>query len=101
MFLDVLQVAERLSVSPGLVRRLVERGEIPHHRFGRLVKIDQADVDAYLAGSRRIGEAVSPARALQHLRPPAARRSPVTPLRHLRPPLGSHSSFPRGGNSAD
>ncbi len=46
-------VAEEWGTSPGFVRLLVRRGELPAYRLGRLVKLKQEDVDAYLARVRQ------------------------------------------------
>ena len=41
---DVDAVAQRLGVSSKTVRRLISRGELPVHRFGKLLRIS----DEYL-----------------------------------------------------
>jgi excisionase family DNA binding protein len=46
------QAAERLGTKPRFVRRLVEQGRIPHYRVGRFVRIDPADLAAFLAAAR-------------------------------------------------
>ena len=42
------QVARQLHVSVATVRRLIERGELPGIRIGRVLRVDQADVEALI-----------------------------------------------------
>lgn len=56
--LSVDRAAERLACSPRLVRDLVRRGELRASRVGRLVRIDERDLEAYLSRN-----AVQPATA--------------------------------------
>lgn len=51
-FLNVAEVAQALHVGVKLVRRKIAAGEIPHHRFGRHVRVARADLDAYVAKCR-------------------------------------------------
>jgi excisionase family DNA binding protein len=82
--LTVAQVARRLAVSQGLVRKLIKSGEIPHYRFRRLVKIAEIDVQAYLDASRRLGRvAITP--TIRKIHPVRPNRIDL-PRRHLRPP---------------
>jgi excisionase family DNA binding protein len=48
------EVAETLNVSSRTVRRLIESGALPVHRFGRLVRISGADLAAFLAANRSV-----------------------------------------------
>lgn len=48
------EAAELLNVSPRTVRRLIELGALPVHRLGRLVRIAEADLAAFLAASRSV-----------------------------------------------
>jgi excisionase family DNA binding protein len=41
-----------LNVSPRTVRRAIESGALPVHRFGRLVRISDADLQAFLDETR-------------------------------------------------
>jgi excisionase family DNA binding protein len=50
--LTIALVADRLTVSSRHVRRLIERGELPVHRIGRVVRISEDDLARYLAGTR-------------------------------------------------
>ena len=51
-FLSLETVADRLSVSVKTVRRLVSRGEIKIHRFGRQIRVSEDDF-AIFSNSRR------------------------------------------------
>ena len=44
-YMSVRQVAERYGVSPGLIHRLVRRGEVPARRLGKSVRIARDDAD--------------------------------------------------------
>jgi excisionase family DNA binding protein len=48
------EAAELLNVSPRTVRRLAESGALPRHRLGRLVRISDADLVAFLAATRSV-----------------------------------------------
>jgi|HubBroStandDraft_4_1064222.scaffolds.fasta_scaffold805262_1 excisionase family DNA binding protein len=45
--LTVEQAAEQLQVSTKTVRRLIERGELPIHRIGRLLRVSQEAISAF------------------------------------------------------
>jgi excisionase family DNA binding protein len=51
-FHTVDEVADRLQLSPRHIRRLIDRGVIPIHRFGRAVRIADDDLRRYLASTR-------------------------------------------------
>lgn len=51
--LDLASVAARLGVSVKTVRRMVDRGDLPFHRFGRLLRVSDADIAEYIASHRR------------------------------------------------
>jgi len=48
------EAAELFNASPRTVRRLIESGALPVHRFGRLVRISDDDIAALLAANRSI-----------------------------------------------
>jgi excisionase family DNA binding protein len=52
VLLTVVQVADHLGASTRHVRRLIARGELPVHRFGRLVRISPDDLARLIAASR-------------------------------------------------
>lgn len=48
--LSVPDAAEYLNVAPITVRRLIARGDLPHARVGRVIRIRLVDLDRYLEG---------------------------------------------------
>ena len=46
--LTAAEVAAKLNIAKTAVYAMVSRGEISHYRIGRLVRIHQDDVDAFL-----------------------------------------------------
>jgi excisionase family DNA binding protein len=48
------EAAELLNVSPRTVRRAIESGDLTVHRIGRLVRIADSDIAAFLASNRSI-----------------------------------------------
>ena len=51
-FLDIPAVAARLDISSKTVRRMIERGDLPVYRIGKLLRISEADLANYLANMR-------------------------------------------------
>jgi excisionase family DNA binding protein len=49
--LSVRAVASKLSVSEKTVRRLIESGQLPAVRVGGQVRIDPAELEAFVFGS--------------------------------------------------
>ncbi len=73
------EAAARLSVSPDFLRRACRSGELAFARFGRLVRIPVASLDAYVA-ARLIGP--DPARKpLSAVGLPERRPAPMRPRR--------------------
>jgi excisionase family DNA binding protein len=52
--LTVNQIAEADQVSPKTVRRWLASGKLPYHRLGRLVRICEADHEAFRAKHREM-----------------------------------------------
>ena len=50
--LTVPDMAADIKSSEKHVRRLIERGEVPVYRFGRLIRVSRADWEAYKARCR-------------------------------------------------
>ena len=42
------EVATYLRCSPSTVRRMVRRGQIPHYRFGKLVRFRLSEIERWL-----------------------------------------------------
>jgi excisionase family DNA binding protein len=51
-FLTVKEAAAYLRLCDKQVRRLIARGELPAHRFGRALRIGKDDIEAYVASRR-------------------------------------------------
>lgn len=51
-FISITELAQYLSVSPNTVRSWVWQRNIPSHRFGRLVRFDSREIDAWVKGRR-------------------------------------------------
>ncbi len=50
--LDIAEVAERLSVTPRFIRRLVNERRIPYCKLGKFVRFDAAEVAEWVANTR-------------------------------------------------
>ncbi len=50
--LSVEEAAERLNTSPRFIRRLIAERRIAFLKIGRHVRLDSADVDAFVAAGR-------------------------------------------------
>jgi excisionase family DNA binding protein len=50
--LNVEQAAERLGTSTRFIRRLIAERRIPFTKLGKHVRIDPADLDAFIAAGR-------------------------------------------------
>jgi excisionase family DNA binding protein len=46
------QTAEMINISPRTIRRLIDSGKLPVHRFGRSVRISDVDIAQLIAASR-------------------------------------------------
>ena len=51
-FFTISEVAERLDVSLRTIRRSIKSGDLVAHRFGRVVRIAESDLRAFLAAHR-------------------------------------------------
>jgi excisionase family DNA binding protein len=54
--LQLKEVAEILAVSVKTVRRAISAGDLPIHRFGRLLRISENDLAAYVDQRRCHGK---------------------------------------------
>jgi excisionase family DNA binding protein len=54
-FLTVNEVSEYLSVKPSTLYLMVESGELPHYRIGRLIRFKKDDVNQWMEAHRREG----------------------------------------------
>ena len=54
-YMTLEEVAELLGVNYQLIYKLVRNGELPAVRIGRIYRITETDLDAYLASARTTG----------------------------------------------
>jgi putative molybdopterin biosynthesis protein len=52
IMLSVQETAERLGVSEQTVMRMIAAGTLPAYRIGRRWRIDQTDLETYIASTR-------------------------------------------------
>ena len=57
-FLTIDELSEYLSMKRSTLYSLVESGELPHYRIGRLIRFKQDDVNQWMEGHRREGNNV-------------------------------------------
>jgi excisionase family DNA binding protein len=53
-FSKVRQIAEKVDHSERQVRRWIADGDLAVHRFGRSVRVSDADLEAFIASRRRV-----------------------------------------------
>jgi excisionase family DNA binding protein len=51
-FYSVKETAQHLRLCEKQIRRLIERGELPAHRFGTALRIKRQAIDAYVEARR-------------------------------------------------
>src|SRR5207244_13550580 len=61
------EAARRLGVTRRTLYRLIDEGELPAYKFGRVIRLQEVEVEAFIERSR-----IEPGR-LQHLYPDARR----------------------------
>jgi excisionase family DNA binding protein len=62
-WLSTADAAKALGITPRTLYRFIDQGELAAYRFGRVIRIKQADVDAFIEGAR-----IEPG-SLEHLYP--------------------------------
>jgi excisionase family DNA binding protein len=62
-WMSTQEAARRLGVTPRTLYRFVDEGELPAYRMGRVFRLQQHDVDAFIERSR-----IAPG-SLEHLYP--------------------------------
>jgi excisionase family DNA binding protein len=80
--LTVEEAAERLGTSVRFVRRLIAERRIAYVKLGRYVRLDPADVEAFIAASR-VQVRPSLVAALPQRRRPSSRRASSAPRRRV------------------
>jgi len=52
-FLNINDLSEYLSIKKSTLYSMVESGELPHYKIGRLIRFKRNDVDAWIETHRR------------------------------------------------
>lgn len=60
-WLSTAQAAERLGINTRTLYRLIDGGEIPAYKFGRVIRVQASDVESFIEAAR-----VAPG-SLEHL----------------------------------
>ena len=66
-WLSTAEAANRLGITPRTLYRFIDEGQLPAYRFGRVIRLKESDVDAFIEASR-----IEPG-TLEHLYPDASR----------------------------
>jgi excisionase family DNA binding protein len=51
-WLGTTEAAERLGVVPRTLYRMIDEGAIPAYKMGRVIRVKESDLDAFLEGTR-------------------------------------------------
>jgi excisionase family DNA binding protein len=51
-WLSTAAAAKRLGITPRTLYRFIDQGDIPAYRFGRVIRLKQNEVDAFIESSR-------------------------------------------------
>jgi excisionase family DNA binding protein len=51
-WLSTKEAARHLGIATATLYRLIDAGELPAYRFGRVIRLQQAEVDAFIEASR-------------------------------------------------
>ena len=66
VWLSTAEAARRLGVTPRTLYRFIDEGQLPAYRFGRVIRLQEAEVDGYIEACR-----IEPG-TLEHLYPETA-----------------------------
>lgn len=64
-WLSTAEAARRLGVTPRTLYRFIDEGQLPAYRFGRVIRLKEAEVDGFIDSCR-----IEPG-TLEHLYPEA------------------------------
>lgn len=65
-WLSTADAAQRLGITPRTLYRFIDEGQLPAYRFGRVIRLKEEEVDAFIESCR-----IAPG-TLEHLYPDAA-----------------------------
>jgi excisionase family DNA binding protein len=71
-WLSTKEAAAALGLTPRTLYRLIDEGQLPAYRFGRVIRLKQTEIDAFVGTSR-----IEPG-SLEHLYPEAASTGETT-----------------------
>ncbi len=64
-WLSTKEAARRLGITPRTLYRLIDEGQLPAYKFGRVIRLQEREVDEFIAAAR-----IQPGE-LEHLYPHA------------------------------
>ncbi|HMQ28162.1 MAG TPA: helix-turn-helix domain-containing protein [Acidimicrobiales bacterium] len=64
-WLSTADAAKRIGITPRTLYRFIDNGELPAYRFGRVIRLKESEVDAFIESCR-----IEPG-TLEHLYPDA------------------------------
>lgn len=64
-WLSTKEAARRLGITPRTLYRLIDEGQLPAYKFGRVIRLQEREVDEFIASAR-----IQPGE-LEHLYPHA------------------------------
>ena len=62
-WLSTAEAAGRLGITPRTLYRFLDEGQLPGYRFGRVIRLQASDVDAFIEASRALSNHLSQAQA--------------------------------------
>lgn len=65
-WLSTKEAAAALGLTPRTLYRLIDEGQLPAYRFGRVIRLKQTEIDSFVSSSQ-----IEPG-SLEHLYPEAA-----------------------------
>jgi excisionase family DNA binding protein len=68
-WLSTAEAARRLGITARTLYRFIDEGQVPAYRFGRVIRLKEAEVDAFIENCR-----IEPG-TLEHLYPEPVERS--------------------------
>ncbi|MFN0092783.1 MAG: helix-turn-helix domain-containing protein [Acidimicrobiales bacterium] len=71
-WLSTAESARRLGITPRTLYRFIDEGQLPAYRFGRVIRLKEAEVDSFIESCR-----IEPG-SLEHLYPDSATENSAT-----------------------
>jgi len=71
-WLSTQEAAKRLGITPRTLYRFIDEGQLPAYRFGRVIRLQQREVDEFISASR-----IQPG-TLEHLYPEPANPTSIS-----------------------